>query len=169
MVISVNSEPFTLRKVISGGQTGVDQAALRAARACGLETGGTAPKGYRTETGSAPILVNFGLIVSDSPSYSFRTRVNVRNSVGTLWLGDPRTPGGRLTLNIATELLKPTVTIRFSGDDFSPATIEGLVHWIRQNEIHTLNVAGNRESSFSGIGSWAERNLIKVFEREQKI
>jgi hypothetical protein len=50
-----------LRKVISGGQTGVDQAFLRAAwRAC-LETGGTAPKGWRTDKGPNPGLAQYGL------------------------------------------------------------------------------------------------------------
>ena len=48
-------------KIISGGQTGVDQAALRAAKACGIPTGGWAPKGWRTEDGPAPWLADLGL------------------------------------------------------------------------------------------------------------
>ena len=52
---------MSLRKVVSGGQTGADQAGLRAARAAGIETGGWAPKGWETEEGPAPWLSDYGL------------------------------------------------------------------------------------------------------------
>lgn len=64
-------------KVISGGQTGVDQAALRAARAAGLPTGGWACKGWVTEAGPAPWLADFGLVECPWPGYPARTRWNV--------------------------------------------------------------------------------------------
>jgi hypothetical protein len=50
-----------IQRVISGGQTGVDQAALRAAKACGIPTGGWCPLGFLTEAGPMPALADFGL------------------------------------------------------------------------------------------------------------
>ena len=43
-----------LDRIISGGQTGADQAGWRAARACGIPTGGAMPKGFLTEDGPRP-------------------------------------------------------------------------------------------------------------------
>jgi hypothetical protein len=37
-----------IERVISGGQTGADQAGWRAARAAGIPTGGFMPKGFLT-------------------------------------------------------------------------------------------------------------------------
>lgn len=66
-----------ISKVISGGQTGVDQAALRAAKACGIPTGGYAPKDYMTEDGPSPWLADFGLIALTVSDYPRRTKANV--------------------------------------------------------------------------------------------
>jgi hypothetical protein len=67
-----------LTKVISGGQVRVDQAALRAARSCGIPTGGWAPKGWLTEDGPAPeLLAGFGLVECPEPGYTARRRRNV--------------------------------------------------------------------------------------------
>lgn len=62
---------MTLTKIISGGQTGVDQAALRAARDLGITTSGTAPLGWITEDGPAPWLADFGLIEADWLGYLY--------------------------------------------------------------------------------------------------
>src|SRR5262249_61482425 len=70
--------------VISGGQTGVDQAALRAAKVCGIPTGGWAPKGWRTEDGPAPWLADLGLQEHASADYPDRTRANVGDAGLTL-------------------------------------------------------------------------------------
>lgn len=51
-----------IERVISGGQTGADQAALRAARACGIPTGGWAPRGWLTEDGPSLWLAEWGLV-----------------------------------------------------------------------------------------------------------
>ena len=76
-----------LDKIISGGQTGADQVALRAARAPGVPTGGWAPKGWLTEDGPAPWLADFGLAECPEPGYSARTLANVRDSDVTLRFG----------------------------------------------------------------------------------
>ena len=71
-----------LTRLISGGQTGADQqGALLAARELGIPTGGTAPKGWLTETGPQELLLkSFGLIECADPGYAARTEANVLGS-----------------------------------------------------------------------------------------
>ncbi|MGH9425849.1 MAG: YpsA SLOG family protein [Terriglobia bacterium] len=69
--------------IISGGQTGADQAGLRAARAVGFRTGGYAPVGWFTEDGPQPALLQgFGLVECDRPGYAARTFANVEAATG---------------------------------------------------------------------------------------
>lgn len=149
-----------LDRVVSGGQTGVDRAALRAARAAGIPTGGWAPKGWATEAGPAPWLADFGLVECDEPGYPARTVANARDSDGTLWIGDPSSPGGQLTIGTADALDKPLLVVR------AGVTTPGDVRrWIEAEGIRVLNVAGNRESTEPGIGARAEAFLAVVFRR----
>jgi hypothetical protein len=82
-----------LDEVVTGGQTGADQAALRAARAAGIPTGGWAPLGWLVETAdgkrteAAPWLAEYGLTECPEPGFPARARANVRDSDGTLWFG----------------------------------------------------------------------------------
>lgn len=76
-------------KVISGGQTGIDQIALEEAASLGIKTGGTACKGWYTETGPKPDLEKYGLIQCSTPGYPARTRANVRNSNITIIYSQP--------------------------------------------------------------------------------
>lgn len=101
-----------LSKVISGGETGVDQAALEAAKACGIATGGTIGKGFMTESGSDPSLgEKYGLVeltgrystTTTANQHVVRSKLNVDNSDGTLilgfgWDGTLGGPGTRKTL-----------------------------------------------------------------------
>ncbi len=78
---------MTLRKIISGGQTGADMGGLLAAKELGLETGGTAPGGYKTEKGRNLDLRDiYGL--TQFGTYPQRTRINVRDSDATVIFGD---------------------------------------------------------------------------------
>jgi hypothetical protein len=124
-----------LNKVTSGGQTGADRTALECAKALGLETGGTAPKGYRTEAGADFSLKDFGLIESKAYDYASRTKDNVRNADVTLWFGHTNTPGYKCTKSAAASYNKPFIE--------NPTTIEIIaladLYW-------TWNVAGNRFS-----------------------
>jgi len=96
-----------LDRVISGGQTGVDQAAWRAAKALGIPTGGSMTRAFQTEDGPRPEFAEmFGAVELGSVNYPARTRANVRDSDGTIWFGDVRE---------VTGLSKPFREGRFLG------------------------------------------------------
>ena len=151
-----------LRKIISGGQTGADQAALRAARRLGIETGGWMPLGWRTQEGPRPEFGElYGMWEHPQPDYPARTRRNVEVSDGTLILGNVETPGCSLTLRTCIALHKPVLVVPRDQD---PSTAKREIRaWIRDGKIALLNVAGNREELNPGIGDWAERLLVATF------
>lgn len=134
-----------LKRIISGGQTGADEAGLKAAKDSGLETGGTAPKGWRIENyngteGSNPKLAEYGLVEHASRDYPPRTKQNVADSDGTVWFGFEGSPGAKLTFSTVNRLRKRLI--------INPAADE-LADWLAAYEIEVLNVAGNRLSEFN--------------------
>lgn len=156
-----------LEQVISGGQTGVDQAGLRAAKQGGYRTGGWVPKGCRTEAGPAPwLLTEYGCIEHPSPAYAPRTVANVRMANATLILGWPGSPGCNLTWQTCGRLDVPRKWIRI--DQVCPQmlglpadpVLEDARRWLHQFRV--VNVAGNREESYPGIGAWAESLLGEI-------
>jgi hypothetical protein len=155
-----------LTKVVSGGQTGADQAALRAARAAGIATGGWAPLGWLVEAEGgrrdvpAPWLEGFGLVECPEPGYPARTRANVRDSDGTLWFGNRQTRGGVVTLDACRLERRPFLLV--SGRITRPSEAAA---WIVGQGVQVLNVAGNRESTAPGIGVRVEAFLTRVFRR----
>ena len=156
-----------IERVISGGQTGADQAGWRAAKAAGIETGGYMPLDWMTESGSRPeFMTEFGaeewpeLFLTLAEQYRQRTKANVRKSDVTIWFGDPQSPGGRLTTKTAISLSRPLAIIGGPDRDFTPGYTAG---WLTGNGAKVVNVAGNRESSAPGIGKWVEEYLAEVF------
>jgi len=155
-----------LTKVISGGQTGADQAGLRAAKICGLETGGWMPKGFKTESGPRPeFAITYRVREHKSDKFPPRTRQNIRDSDGTLMFSaDLHSHGSQLTVCVCVEYVNPclcpVVTIGTPSDQVRWSAV---ADWIEKNQIKTLNVAGNRESKAPGIGDWVEHFLIGVF------
>lgn len=131
-----------LKKIISGGQTGVDQAALRQARFSGIPTGGTAAKGWMTEAGPAPWLADHGLVECTAPGYPARTYENVKNSDGTAIFGDVKSDGSQLTIWLCARNLKPRPCAK------NPDA-KTLIAWIYEYRIAVLNVAGNRQSKLT--------------------
>jgi hypothetical protein len=132
-----------IERIISGGQTGADQGGLAAAKMLGLKTGGTCPKGWRTDVGRDYSLhLEYGLEEDDSSEYPPRTRKNVLDSDGTVVFGNVNSPGSRLTVSLCAELGKLWMV--------NPAA-EDLLGFIRQHDIRVLNVAGNRERTNPGI------------------
>lgn len=151
-----------LTKVISGGQTGVDQAGLFAARKAGLATGGYACRDWQTEAGPAPWLADYGLVECDKPGYPARTEANVRSCDGVLWFGSTDSPGFRCTQRAARQFDKPLLIVK------ADEQAERIVHeWIAGHYgIVTLMVGGNRASTNPGLGPEVEAFLIRVFTRE---
>jgi hypothetical protein len=155
-----------IERVISGGQTGADQAGWRAARACGLKTGGWMPRGWLTEDGPRPQLAElYGAEEYHTPSYSDRTRANVRVSDATLIFAvDPDSPGSKATALAAYRAVRPCVVVKVNLDEsIAPHRPQAIVQWVRDKQIRILNIAGNRESKAPGIGAWVERYLTEVF------
>mgnify|MGYP003649940472 CR=1 FL=1 len=144
-----------LKLIISGGQSGADLGGLLAAEALGIETGGEAPLGFRTERGRDTLLrTRFGLHEGQSRNYSFRTMNNVINSDATLIVAtDFESKGTRQTIEYCIRFNKPVF--------FLPTGLILFEKSFRRfvQNIEVLNVAGNRESVSPGI-TIATRDLI---------
>ena len=146
-----------IERIISGGQTGVDRAALDVAIEWGIPCGGWCPKGRRAEDGRIP--AHYPLQEASSKEYPLRTRLNVEDADGTLVLtsGNP-TGGTALTLKLARQLHKPFLLVDLARD----ANPSLLRPWIRENHIGVLNIAGPREGESSGIYGHASAFLRKA-------
>jgi hypothetical protein len=83
---------------------------------------------------------------------------NVRDSDATLWFGETTTPGAQETVSACLGFGKPCMTV-YPAASFAPSHV---ATWITENEIRTLNPAGNRESESPGIGEWVEQFLGQV-------
>lgn len=142
-------------KIISGGQSGVDIAGLRAAKKCGLETGGVIARGYETECGFFPNYENMYDMVDRDLDYRGRTKENVRAADVTFIFADkPKSPGTRLTISCCAALDKPYL--------LNPKK-EEAIDWIICNKPRVINIAGNRESVSPGISARIEKLLVEVF------
>lgn len=131
-------------KIISGGQTGVDQAALDAAINLGIPHGGWVPKGRKTEDG--PLPDKYTMKETPTASYSQRTEQNVINSDGTLIISrGSLTEGSEYTRKMSMKHNRPWLNIELNKNSkFHAAEI--VVTWIIENNIKVLNVAGPRAS-----------------------
>jgi putative molybdenum carrier protein len=154
----VNAPPPRLARIVSGGQTGVDRAALDVALALGIPCGGWVPRGRRAEDG--PLPEHYPMREAQGRTYGERTRLNVRDSCGTLILarGEP-TGGTALTLACARRLGRPVMRVDLA-DAPDPAAVRA---WIARHRIAILNVAGPRESTAPGISVQARAFLDRLF------
>jgi hypothetical protein len=144
-------------KIVSGGQTGVDRAALDVAIALGVPHGGWCPKGRLAEDGT--IGRQYQLVETDSPDYAQRTELNVLDSDATLILcrGEP-TGGTELTRRLAERHRKPHLVI----DLLQPIDWPAVRAWVAQRGTGTLNVGGPRESQCPGIHGQAAKFLRQM-------
>ncbi|TAJ05752.1 molybdenum cofactor carrier [Marinilabiliaceae bacterium JC017] len=140
-----------IEKIISGGQTGVDRAALNFALAHDIPCGGFCPKGRKCEDGI--IDEKYPLIETQTSDYSERTRLNLLNADGTLLLtlNNQLGPGAKLTFDWCIKFRKPVLLLELSKD--SEANGFRLTQWKLSYNVKTLNIAGNRESQTPGIYS----------------
>jgi len=152
--------PGFLVKVVSGGQTGVDRAALDVALERGIPCGGWCPHGRRAEDGRIP--ARYPLSQTPSAAYPQRTAWNVRDSNGTLVLtAGPADRGTALTLTLAERFGKPLLHLDLEG---APRP-EQATGWVRRHWVRVLNVAGPRESRCPGISAKAGWFLREVLDR----
>ena len=135
---------MVLDKIISGGQTGADRAALDFAISKKIPHGGWVPKGKLAEDG--PLPKKYKLHEMSTDSYKDRTEQNVIDSDGTVIISHGKLTGGSAyTQKIAKYYDRPFLHIDLRKHDVLPAAIEMLT-WIDERNIKVLNVAGPRAS-----------------------
>lgn len=157
----------SVKKIISGFQTGVDTLGLEIAKELGLQTGGTAPIGFLQEgaknpTGaasygvqqiSAEAQADYTKRTGKTDPYTARTEQNVKNSDGTVYFFTPGDTMGRdATKREATKLGKPFIE--------NPTATE-LNTWLIKNNVQILNVAGNRGSKLTSEKSNEVKTVLK--------
>ena len=134
-----------LKKIISGGQTGVDRAALDVAIRLGIAHGGWIPRGRRTESG--PLPPHYQLQEMPTEEYDARTETNVLDSDGTLIISRGSPSGGtdytrKMALKHGRQLLHIDLALGQRASDAGSL----VATWVEMNRIETLNVAGPRAS-----------------------
>jgi len=158
-------------KIISGGQTGADTVGLETAKALGIETGGYIGADYAREkegelTGRQ-VAEDFRLTTTSTrgkEGYRERTIFNAQAADGTVLFGNPSSPGSLTTLGAVAQRNKPYPLVN--------PTAEQLANWMIVNDIHVLNVAGNRRSTIEGdaesqMAAWRETltEALAIVER----
>lgn len=140
-------------KIISGGQTGTDRAALDAALASGRTAGGWCPRGRLAEDGT--IDGRYPLTETPRSDYAQRTRFNVRDSDATLIVARrPLIGGTALTERLALACGKPCLVVH---PDDTPDVIAICRNWIERHGVQILNVAGPRHSTSASAYSDTRR------------
>ena len=150
------------KKIVSGGQTGVDRAALDAALSLEVPCGGWCPKGRKAEDGRLD--ARYPLKEARSREYAERTTLNVRDSDGTLVLTIGEPSGGTLqTINDAARLERPCLVLDISIH----AKKSTVLSWAKNNSVRILNIAGPRESKSNGIYKRSFSFIKKLLSSEK--
>jgi len=144
--------------IVSGGQTGVDRAALDVALELGLPCGGWVPKGRLAEDG--PIDARYPMRETGRRAYAVRTRFNVRDSDATLVLTRRHPTGGTaLTIDFAKRSGRPCRVLDLDLDP-DPDAVRA---WLDSHRVRVLNVARLRERTSPGIYQMAAEFLRRTF------
>ncbi|MEQ8789180.1 MAG: putative molybdenum carrier protein [Pirellulaceae bacterium] len=151
-------ETLPVRRIVSGGQTGVDRGALDAAIEIGLPHGGWCPRGRLAEDGTLP--PRYALRETASARYHHRTRRNVLDSDGTLILHrGPLSGGTDLTRQFAERHEKPLLLVDLQQNP----QVESVRRWLIKHAVAVLNIAGPRESTAPGIAEQTRRFVVLLF------
>jgi hypothetical protein len=133
-----------LKKIISGGQVGADQAALDAAIKCNFPHGGWIQRGRNTQNGILP--EKYHLIEMPVSGYKERIEQNVVESDGTVIISHGNLSGGAdYSRKMARKHNRPYVHIDLSQAPAANSS-SGINTWIIENTIEVLNVTGSRTS-----------------------
>jgi len=148
-------------KIISGGQTGADRAALDFAMAHNIAHGGKCPKGRLAEDGK--LNPKYQLTETSEAEFIHRTRANILESDGTvIFTHGPLQGGSRVTADYAARREKPCLHLDLKAFPIKEAA-KHLQKWIRENKIRVLNVAGPRASHAPMIYRLVTQTLIASF------
>ena len=135
--------------VVSGGQTGVDRAALDSACRHNIAHGGWCPKGRLASDGPLPL--HYHLRETDSAGYRQRTKLNVQDSDATLIFNTGDLDGGTLqTVRFAQTMKKPYRVFQLDQANLEEVARQ-VVEWLTLGRLFTLNIAGPREQKRPGI------------------
>jgi len=154
-----------LEKIVSGGQTGVDRAALDVALALGIACGGWCPQRRLAEDG--PLPARYPLTELPGGGYRERTRANVADSDATLIVYCEELRGGTLeTLRDCLALARP---FKLVDADLVPAAraVAALARFLRRHRIRVLNVAGPRASQWAGGYAYTRELLARLLEAQR--
>ncbi len=136
--------------IVSGGQTGVDRAALDWAISHQILHDGWCPKGRMAADGS--LSLTYRLLETESAGYRQRTKLNVRDTDATLIFNTGALDGGTLaTVRFTQAMHKPHLVLQL--DELGGQTVPKLIEWLRTGQFVRLNVAGPREEKRPGIYS----------------
>lgn len=149
---------MNVEKIISGGQTGVDRAALDVAMSLGIPCGGWCPAGRKATDGVIPY--KYPLRETATGEYSVRTEWNVRDSDATLIINSGRLEGGtEVTARMAVTQGKPYLIVQLEAEDAANA----IIVWLADVQPAILNIAGPRETKRPGIYSQTVKLIHAVF------
>lgn len=150
-----------LERIISGGQTGVDRAALDAALRLGVPCGGWCPRGRLAEDGPIPTI--YPLQETPETDYETRTRWNVRDSDATLVLSFGTPTGGTVFTIACTRILaKPCMVVDLN----TPSRVEPVLAWARDLKVRTLNIAGPRASGGAEVYGRAFEFVVDLLAQD---
>ena len=150
-----------IRRIVSGGQTGVDRAALDVAIAMEIEHGGWCPRGRRAEDGR--ISTDYNLVETTSQEYRVRTEQNVLDADATLIFYREKLQGGTLlTYRLCEQHQKPFLLVDLTETD----TLTTTAKWLESLRPDVLNVAGPRDSTAPGIYAETREYLIALLSAE---
>lgn len=151
--------------IVSGGQTGVDRAALDAALDAGIPCGGWCPGGRMAEDGA--INARYPLTEIPGSGYIERTRANVADSDGTVILHGGALEGGTLQTRLfCSELGKHCLVIARENTDIAGAAA-AIAEFVAGHGIRRLNVAGPRASKQPQIYDWAYAVIAQLLARSR--
>lgn len=155
----MNKHNYRPSKIISGGQTGVDRAALDAALELGIPIGGWCPRGRKSEDGTIPDKYP---LIETPKSYSLqRTEWNIRDSDATLILNIGELEGGtKRTLEIAQNISKPVMIIQLEQRQL----VKKARSWLSMNGVEILNIAGPRSSKLPSVYQQAYLICLELFD-----
>jgi hypothetical protein len=144
-------------KIISGGQTGVDRAALDVALKRKIDCGGWCPAGRLDEIGRIPD--RYPLKELQHGGFTERTLQNVKDSDGTVILYSVQLSGGtEQTVRFCVEQERPHQLIDASKISTEEAA-RSIANLVRKHKIDILNVAGPRQSEWLEGYDYAYRAL----------